>query len=728
MFLNPWMLLGISAVSVPIIIHLLNRRKFDRVVWAAMRFLKVSVEQNQRRIQIEDILLLILRCVLLALLAIALARPVIRSAAAAFVGTTAKTTAVIVLDNSYSMSATDGVLSRFAAAKKAAQDVLDTLPAGASVAVLLASDVVHEVIPEPTYDLTLAASSIREAPLFDRGSNLLVGMKAAMDNLKGRPAARREIYLITDGQASGFRQLDAIRSLLEENRREVRSHIVLVGGVEERNLGVTSVRVDGGLAPVNQPVRVDIRVKNHGRTEATNVNLSIAVDEDPPMDQTTIASIPPGEEKGISLFARLKNAGYHTIAAKIDADRLPADDVRTVALRGVNDVKVLLVDGDTGQDVRESEVFFLRHALRPVPRVEWDNYYLKITVKTPTELDAVRFEDFDAVIAANVTDFSTNATTQLVNYIRNGGAIWFFVGDKINRGFYNDTLHKQHGLLPAGLGDARGDDKDQEKHFSLSDKAHEHEIVALWNDAAAGVLSSVRFFKAYDLIVNGQTAAEGQTRIIARFADNKPAMVEKDFGQGRVVLFASTADSAWNDLAVRPGIFVPLLHRTVGHLVARQDEHLTIPTGGKFAHIAPVELINKDAMITKRARGWSETAKDLNEISESRRIELVDGAPLLSYGSANFAGAYEVKSGEVELVRFAAQPDPEESSLEMLTGEQEKMLGEHAHIVRWTQGSTLTDNLQQARTGAEMWLPIALIALALATSETLLAHWFSKSK
>src|SRR5438046_10434878 len=80
MFLNPLMLAGLSAVSIPIIIHLLNRRKFERVVWAAMRFVRLSVEKDQRRIKVEDMLLLILRCLLLALLAFALARQVLRAA------------------------------------------------------------------------------------------------------------------------------------------------------------------------------------------------------------------------------------------------------------------------------------------------------------------------------------------------------------------------------------------------------------------------------------------------------------------------------------------------------------------------------------------------------------------------------------------------------------------------------------------------------------------------
>ena len=113
MFLNPLLLLGITAVSVPIIIHLLNRRKFQKVVWAAMRFVRVSMQKNQRRIQWEDILLLAIRCLLVALVALALARPMISAGRAAGALGATKVTAVLLLDNSYSMSQIDGQSNKF---------------------------------------------------------------------------------------------------------------------------------------------------------------------------------------------------------------------------------------------------------------------------------------------------------------------------------------------------------------------------------------------------------------------------------------------------------------------------------------------------------------------------------------------------------------------------------------------------------------------------------------
>src|SRR5262249_36952249 len=137
-FLKPIMLAGLASSAVPIIIHLLNRRKFQKVVWAAMRFLRISVEQNQRRMRIEDMILLALRCLLLILLALALARPAILSNASDVFGQS-KVTGVILLDNSYSMGVSDGTQTRFDKARKAAEQALASMPAGSATAEFFAS-------------------------------------------------------------------------------------------------------------------------------------------------------------------------------------------------------------------------------------------------------------------------------------------------------------------------------------------------------------------------------------------------------------------------------------------------------------------------------------------------------------------------------------------------------------------------------------------------------------
>src|SRR5581483_6763367 len=208
----------------------------DRVVWAAMRFLRVSVERNRRRLRVEDLLLLILRCALVAVLALALARPAVR-AAGGLLGQT-RVTAVVIVDQSYSMSATDGgfdrltagAASRFDQAKDAAEQAIDALPSDSRVAVVLASDVADPVIAEPARDLAVVKNTVRHAKLTDRGSNLYPAVQAAIEILeKHTDADRREIYLFTDGQRFAFEQLDDLTKALESAKPEVQSHVIFVG-------------------------------------------------------------------------------------------------------------------------------------------------------------------------------------------------------------------------------------------------------------------------------------------------------------------------------------------------------------------------------------------------------------------------------------------------------------------------------------------------------------------
>ncbi len=735
-FLNPLLLFGLAAVSVPIIIHLLNRRKFQKVVWAAMRFIQTSVEKNQRRMRIEDMILLALRCLLLALLALALARPAFRNSGSNFLGQS-KATAVLILDNSASMGMSDGTATRFEKAKQAAEQALNGMPAGSATAVLLASDIAQGAIAEPTFDLNLARKVIREAPLTDRATDLLPSLQRALDTLKQRIGLRKEIYLITDGQLAGWKQMTEIQKLLENSQRDIRTHVVLVSEHEERNLAVTELRNTGGLTPVNQPLRFEARVSNFGREAVSNVRVSLNVDSEPPSDEFTIDSLPVGGSKSVSLFAKIRAEGFHSVVARIPEDRLPADDKRALAVRAIKEVRVLLVDGDPGAEPRDSEIFFLRHALIPVPVSEQPNYFVKVARLAAPEFPTARLDDFDAVVLANVADLAEPVAKGLEQYVRRGGGLMIFSGNRLNPSFYNEQLSAKQHLLPATFGPMRGDAEQDVNYFTLQDRGLEHGIVSLWNDPNAGTLSSARFYRAYDLlpVTNGAPASStaqagasssnavleaGAPQVVAKFSHGTPAIVEHTFGLGRVVMFASTADTAWNDFPVRPA-FVPLLHRTLGALVQRQDEGLNVRVGQKFVRQVASELLDKEARVFK--------PRQTDALLEQRRIELVNGWPMLQFEGTDLGGIYEVGVGDARgVLRFAAQADANESSLDELSAEQKKLLNASAHVVEWAPGLSFKDSMQFAGSGAEFWLPIVILALLLAGAETFLGQWFSRSK
>lgn len=724
-FLNPILLAGLAAVAVPIIIHLLNRRRFQKVTWAAMRFIAASVERNQKRMRIEDLILLALRCLLLALLALALARPAVLHQATDFLGQS-KVTGVIILDNSRSMGMTDGTGTRFDRARRAAEQALDSMPPGSATAVFLASDVVQGAIPEPTFDLNLARKVLREARLTDRATDVFPALDQAIATLQGRLALRREIYLVTDGAANGWRQLTEIQRALERSRADIKTHVILVNEREERNLGVSDLRLAGGLSPVNQPLRFEVRVTNYGREEARNTRVSLSPDGEAPVDEFTIDRLPPGATRGVTLFARFRDEGFHSVTARLPDDRQPADDRRTAALRVLREVKVLLVDGEPGAEARESEVFYLQNALVPVAPEAAPDYFIKTSTVTAPELAQARLDDFDAVIFANVPDLSDAGLRALEGYLRRGGGLMVFPGGRLNAAFYNEQLARRLRLLPAEFGPARGRADQEDRYLTLQEKDYDHPVVSLWNDPGAGRLGSARFFQALELKPEPPAAAPagdsnaGPAQVVVKYADGTPAVMERAWGLGRVIQFSSTADTAWNDLPVRLA-WVPLLHRALGSIVARQDEGLNVRVGERFVRRVPAEYLDKEASFF-RPRA-TEVMRDL------RRVELAGGWPALQYDQTDLAGLYEASLGEPPLkLKFAAQADPGESALDELSPAQLTTLREVANVVNWNPDLSLRNLVERGRTGVEFWLPILLACLLVAAAETFLGQWFSRSK
>ena len=355
----------------------------------------------------------------------------------------------------------------------------------------------------------------------------------------------------------------------------------------------------------------------------------------------------------------------------------------------------------------------------------------------------MRFDDFDAVVLANVPDFSNETAGALENFVRRGGGLLVFPGGKVNAAFYNSQLANARKLLPATLGEPRGDAGQDEKYLTFQSKGYDHPIVSLWNDNASGTLATARFFRTLDLTLmpappaaaeadkSGKKdaaktpAAEtgiaiGSPKAILRYSDGSVAMAERAFGLGRVVLFASTADTAWTDLAVRPA-FVPLLHRTLGTLVQRSDDGSNLRVGQHVARRLTQDLLNKEAVVM--APGAAAGTRDL------RRIELVNGAPLLSYDATDRAGLYEVSVADPPtVIKFATQPDPSESNLSELPPDEVKALGQVAVVERWSPMLQLRELVEKARVGAEYWLPILILVLLCAALETFLAQYFSRAK
>ena len=294
-FLNPAMLFGMTALAIPIIVHLLNRRRFKKIQWAAMRFLQVSLERNQRRMKVEDWILLLLRMTIVALIALAASRPAtdwLKSK-----GLSSKVTASVIIDSSASMLKKDATEqeNRFSIAQKIAGEILNSLPKGSATSMILGANSSGEGIKEPTHDTDRAKKVIGESKATHRGSDLFPAIQSAITTLQDRPSSQKELVIITDGEASAWRQYEAITRSLNQSKKDTNAIIVLVGKDPDENLAITRLDQKTPIASVDQPVRLAIEVTNFGKAEANDVEIQMSINEEPIGDPAIIEAIPPGE-------------------------------------------------------------------------------------------------------------------------------------------------------------------------------------------------------------------------------------------------------------------------------------------------------------------------------------------------------------------------------------------------------------------------------------------------
>jgi len=301
-----------------------------------------------------------------------------------------------------------------------------------------------------------------------------------------------------------------------------------------------------------------------------------------------------------------------------------------------------------------------------------------------------------------------------------------FPGDHLQESFYNQQLLGKYHFLSASFGPPQGQADAKEKLIALQERGFEHPISSIWNDPAAGSPSAASFFRITPLAIDptGASDAAGEPHVVMKFADGTPAVMERSWGQGEVIQFASTASTRWNDLPVHPGIYVPLIYRCLGAIVGRQDEGLNIRAGEKFVYHPAIDLLGKSASITRPATGVQAAAA----APDSRQIEMDKQLPTLAYDDTDVAGTYGVTIADMPPMKFAVQSDPQESQLDDLSDAQKLVLAQSCNVMEWTPNTSLEAKLATSRLGTELWLPLISIVIGLAVVETVLASWFSRPK
>ena len=727
MFLHPvifWT--GLAAVAVPILIHLLNRRRFRIRPWAAMKFLMESLRRNRRRLRIEDIILLALRCLVVLLLALGAARFVGCAAMNLLpLGHGGSQSVVFVLDDSLSMGQRFGNGTIFQAAAHDLAGQLRTLPKSDKVAIVLTSRPdAGEPFFKPTYaaniDMDSLTSRIETLKPSDRRTGLAEALAAAGKLLEGESGPKR-LCLMSD-----FRKIDlaspeqaqAVRkefAALKDQKVEVAAWDY--GREGKTNLTVQGIDLLDRFAVAKAPLRVAVSVRNNGASRAENVEVKLTAAlpvrngkagevREVELPSRTIESIEPGDAKRVEFTVTCPQAGFAVVRAEIPSDELPGDNVASKAVEVKEAMRVLVVDGrpDVG-DPAESESFFLVHALDP----SRDGAYgCRVEIVSADGLAAVNFEDYDAVILLDVASFPVQAVAAsspagpgdavaspataaasleypqlaaLEKYVAGGGGLAIFTGEHPNLSFYNGAFYADGGgLSPFRIGPPAGDTSAQDKYFRLDPKTiAAGGLLQCFTGEGAAMVSLIRFYACTPCderaaagaeglgaagAATGEPLARGQVkppRVLGRFTNpaSSPAVVERQFGDGTVIVFYTTASTRWNDWPIdEMGTYVAVMNDLLAQVVRGGQRH-----SGRVGEALEYELDEGlvDAVVTLKRPSFPAT--DIVSLPVNR----TGGKGNVRYEQTDEAGVYAIGLGLPEgaqrQILFSRQIDPDEGDL-----------------------------------------------------------------
>ncbi len=482
-----------GAVSVPIIIHLLNRRRFKVVVWAAMRFLLAAQRKNSRRMRIEQLLLLVVRCLVLLLLVLAMlavtpwAEAVWRwanpSGGKALATGGQRTHKIIVVDGSFSMGLKTNNQTAFERARAMAEKLVLEGAGGDGFSVVLMAAPPRRIVAEPSENADKVAGEVRRLRLTHGNSDLEATFSTVASMLAATPGKfpAREVYFITDMQKASWtsRREEELKEALDVFKKEkARAIFIDVGQEGAQNFAVVDLKLSEPVATSGRPVAFLVTIRNFARPRkedkekppSVNVRLfagrARAKDADPKLDLGKLTQIgektikvEPGAQT-VSFAHRFPATGDYVVQARINQgapDAQELDDVRSAIVSVKDKVPVMLVNGKPAPLAFDRATEWLRMALFPYE--EGEQVPASVTprprVVSPAQFAVENFAnlaDYDCVFLCDVPRFTSVEAGRLEAHVRRGGSVVFCMGDNVDFGAYNELFFKRGAeLMPARL-------------------------------------------------------------------------------------------------------------------------------------------------------------------------------------------------------------------------------------------------------------------------------------
>ncbi|MEK7467820.1 MAG: BatA domain-containing protein [Planctomycetota bacterium] len=732
---GPLLWLGMAG-AIPVLIHLFNRQRYKRVRWAAMEWLLAALKKTRRRMQIENLILLLIRIAVLVLLAMALARPFFQSAIASQLGES-NTHAVIVLDVSYSMDfrgADKG--TPLEKARQIAQSILTDLKTTENdrFSLILLTDSPNAAIGEPSSRVDMGREIVGGATVTDQGTSIPRTMELVKDALDKSNNFVKKVFIITDNQRHGWMVAEKDRPRVAELFKQVTDmtspngggiYLYDVGGNVVDNIAVVGLEMGATQKVVSTDNSCEFlaTIRNYGAMQMSDVVLNVFVDGSKQTSYTL--TVPAHDVLRQVFYFTFREPGPHAVTVEIEPDALSHDNKRSLAVDVREALKVLMVNGEKGSTMQTDEVAALKMALNPSQDSTDKRWVFNITEVLENGFAREDVRKFDLVVLANVETVSPEEIAALEEYVKAGGGVLIFLGDKVEAYTWNQVVWRGgDGLIPCELDKPAGYPKnDDAMKFTGVDYAHPALSYFQTSKPMLGRLLVSQYFAVKPF------EARPDARVIASLgvpgADPAPLLIERRMGRGRAILCTTAPDFEWGLMPKVPG-FLVLFDQICQYLASPPQRFRNITVGDQLEYtLKATEFAKTFSIVTPR--------QNRSSISP---VKAGEHAYHLMFSGTTEAGLYglerDAQPGETQatlLTWYAVNVDPEEGFVEKMTPPELRTMYPQFRFTYVEQGTgSQPEKIAVKAPASNIWKYLVGIILGLLVLETCLAQMFGAKR
>jgi hypothetical protein len=669
-FVFPLFLTALLSLAIPVLIHLFYFRRFKKVYFTNVRFLKEVKEETNNRRRLRNLLVLAMRMLALGLLVFAFAQPFIPRADKLLRG---EQSVSVYIDNSFSMEALSSQAPLLELAKQRAREIVGAHGPADRFQVITNGFEGRDQRLISKEEALARIDEIRVDPASRQLSKVLTRQQQALAMGK---ADNRVAYLISDFQEN-ISDLDAFADTL------MNVQLVPMRAVQESNVSIDSAWFEGPVQMPGRPVQLLVRVTNYGSASVEEVRL--AFQHEGQVKPVGSLSLPAGGSRTDTIGFNIMRPGWHQAVLTISDYPVQFDDAYYLSFQVAEQVEVLRIHGAVPNP-------YIRRAYAGAG-------FFKLTDMGVNALDYARFNQYQLIILDALDAISSGLAQELQQFVRQGGNVLVFPSRKADLSGY-DAFFQPFGAAPLG---------------------------AFESTPRQGAQLNTGSFVFREVYLNNSAnlrlpATQGQFRLpqnrgdyLLTNRDGTAQLSAFSLGDGDLFVYAAPLDDQVSDLVRNGEVFVPMLFRMA--LSGRVSAQIAHRIGADEVLETPHKVTGSGEMVYKLRRVGGGQPSGADEFIPEQR--LLGARVLLTPGTqVRDAGWYALSLGQDTLVaQYAYNYDRRESDLSFLNTDALRALSRPGWtILEGSDRANFAQVVDEQNQGIVLWrwcLVFALLFLAL---------------